>query len=95
MSYLAPSTSSLQSTERIGQVPMAEVRPRLPLCLLTFELTRPVGNSPQTALIHGLDDSLLNVFNLYRPFLLGEDQDDGARLPGGGEAGMGWRTLVV
>ena len=37
------------------------------------------------------DDSLLNVFNLYRPFLLGEDQDDGARLPGGERAWVGER----
>jgi hypothetical protein len=35
------------------------------------------GNSPRTASIHILDDdSLLNVFYLYRPFLLGEDDDD-------------------
>jgi hypothetical protein len=43
-----------------------------------------MGNSPRTASIHILDDdSLLNVFLLYRPFLLGEDQDDDARLMGG------------
>ena len=29
------------------------------------------------------DDSLLNTFYLYRPFLLGEDQDEDARLMGG------------
>ena len=34
-------------------------------------------NSPPTASIHIIDDdSLLNVFYLYRPFLLGEDDDD-------------------
>src|ERR1700761_6650612 len=42
-----------------------------------------MGNSPWTS-IHILDDdSLLHVFNLYRPFLLGEDEDDDARLWGG------------
>ena len=41
-------------------------------------------NSPLTASIHILDDdSLLNVFDLYRPFLLGEDEDEGARIVGG------------
>ena len=43
-----------------------------------------MANSPLTASIHILDDdSLLNVFYLYRPFLLGEDEDEGARLGGG------------
>ena len=43
-----------------------------------------MSNSPDTALIHILDDdSLLNVFHLYRPFLLGEDEDDDNRLLGG------------
>ena len=37
----------------------------------------PLGNSLHAALIHILDDdSLLNVFYLYRPFLLGKDNDD-------------------
>ena len=41
-------------------------------------------NSPRTASIHILDDdSLIHVFCLYRPFLLGEDGDDYARLLGG------------
>ena len=40
--------------------------------------------SPRTASIHILDDdSLLHVFYLYRPFLLGEDEDDNDRLWGG------------
>jgi hypothetical protein len=43
-----------------------------------------MDNSPQTGSIHILDDdSLLNIFYLYRPFLLGEDQDGDARLMGG------------
>ncbi|KAF8462873.1 hypothetical protein DFH94DRAFT_482153 [Russula ochroleuca] len=43
-----------------------------------------MGNSPRTPSIHILDDdSLLHVFYLYRPFLLGEDQIDTARLQGG------------
>ena len=41
-------------------------------------------NSPRTASIHILDDdSLIHVFCLYRPFLLGEDEDVSARLLGG------------
>jgi hypothetical protein len=57
----------------------------LQLCLLNSKLTWPVCNSPLTASIHTLDnDSLINVFYLYRPFLLGEDdEDENARLFGG------------
>jgi hypothetical protein len=68
-----------------------------------------MGNSPRTASIHILDDdSLLNVFRLYRPFLLGEDQDDDARLMGGERQWVGehwwykpaqvcqrWRNLIT
>ena len=47
-----------------------------------------MGNSPHTASIHILDDdSLLNVFYLYRPFLLGEDEAEFDRLVGGNK---GW-----
>ena len=47
-----------------------------------------MANSPLTASIHILDDdSLLNVFHLYRPFVLGEDEDEDDRLAGGKE---GW-----
>jgi hypothetical protein len=43
-----------------------------------------MGNRPRTASIHILDDdSLLHVFYLYRPFFLGEDEDENARLFGG------------
>ena len=45
-------------------------------------------NSPLTASIHMLDDdSLLNVFYLYRPFLLGEDDDDEDNRLFGGNGG--------
>jgi hypothetical protein len=41
------------------------------------------NNSPHIASIHVLDDdSLLNVFYLYRPFFLGEDKSDYERLLG-------------
>ena len=47
-----------------------------------------MSNSPLTTSIHILDDySLLNIFYLYRPFLLGEDEDEEARVAGGS---MGW-----
>ena len=46
-----------------------------------------MGDSISAASIHILDDdSLLNVFYLYRPLLLGEDEDDETRLMGG----RGW-----
>jgi hypothetical protein len=50
------------------------------------------GNSPHPTSIHILDDdSLLNVFHLYQPFLLGEDQNDNIRIKGGGQwAGERW-----
>jgi hypothetical protein len=55
------------------------------------------GNSPLNASIHILDDdSLLNVFNLYRPFLLGEDEGEDGRLWGGlkrWERGRWWYKL--
>ena len=58
-----------------------------------------MGNSPRTS-IHILDDdSLLHVFDLYRPFLLGEDKDKGdyGRLWGGVEGwdrGRWWYKLA-
>ena len=56
-----------------------------------------MGNSPLGVSIHILDDdSLLNVFNLYRPFLLGEDEDEYGRLWGGlkrWERGRWWYKL--
>ena len=45
-----------------------------------------MGNSPHTTSIHILDDdSLLNVFYLYRPILLSEDQRFNTRISGGEE----------
>ena len=55
--------------------------------LISF-MSKP-GNRPHTTSIHILDnDSLLNIFYLYRPFLLGEDQP-GPALSGGEEVGLG------
>jgi hypothetical protein len=57
-----------------------------------------MGNSSRTAPIHILDDdSLLHAFYLYRPFLLGEDDDGDARLYGGDRrwvCGRWWYTLA-
>jgi hypothetical protein len=57
-----------------------------------------VGNRPCTASIQILDDdSLLHVFYLYRPFLLGEDEDDNDRMIGGLGSwirGRWWYTLA-
>ena len=50
-----------------------------------------MGNRPRTPSIHILDDdSLLHIFYLYRPFLLGEDEDNldyGQRRLWGGDEG--------
>jgi hypothetical protein len=62
------------------------VRFIIQLCLSTCKYSWPTGNSPLTTSIHILDDdSLLNIFYLYRPFLLGEDQDVDIRINGGGK----------
>ena len=57
-----------------------------------------MGNSSNTAAIYILDDdSLLNIFHLYRPFLLGEDDNEEACLFGGFERwehGLWWYKLV-
>ena len=46
-----------------------------------------MGNSPHVVSIHVLDDdSLLNMFYLYRPFFLGEDGDYYDRFAGGSVA---------
>ena len=57
-----------------------------------------MGSSSLTVSIHILDDdSLLNIFHLYRPFLLGEDEDeDDDRLVGGDKGwdrGQWWYKL--
>ena len=68
-----------------------------------------MSNSPHTTSIHILDDySLLNIFYLYRPSLLGEDGDDDDRLLAGQEGWAGehwwfklthicrrWRNLIL
>ena len=55
-----------------------------------------MGNSSLTASIHILDDdSLLNVFHLYRPFILGENEGENDRLIGGTEGWVRERTVVV
>jgi hypothetical protein len=73
---------------------------RSPAMLIGLQVNMSMANSPLSLSIHILDnDSLLNVFYLYRPFLLGEDEDDDApsRLTGG-EGGWGrgrwWYNLA-
>jgi hypothetical protein len=86
MSHLVLPSTSLQSTERCE----SQRRRYAIRWHDTYQLvvTWPAGNSPHTASIDILDDdSLLNMFYLYRPFLLGEDDDDETRLFGGDE---GW-----
>jgi hypothetical protein len=82
MSYLVPSTS-LQSTERCESQ-----RRRYAFRCHAYHrvVTWPTGNSPHTASIDTLDDdSLPDIFYLYRPFLFCEDDDVEARLFGGNE----------
>src|ERR1700679_904984 len=56
-----------------------------------------MGNSPHVS-IHILDDdSLLNIFYLYRPFFLGEDENGVRHLQGGGKLwvqGRWWYGLA-
>jgi hypothetical protein len=52
--------------------------------LISLRLNMTRGNSPHSVPINVLDDySLLNIFYVYRPFILGEDEDDEYRLSGG------------
>ena len=87
MSYFVPPTS-LQSTER------RESRwRRYAFRCHAYQLvvTWPTGNSPHTGYTASIDilddDSLLNIFYLYRPFLFREDEDHRTRLIG---ADKGW-----
>ena len=80
------ATSSLQSTERIGQGAISGESQRQRYVLFSCYPYWLVStrHGPWTASIHIFDDdSLLHVFHLYRPFLLGEDRDDDACLLGG------------
>ena len=100
MSFLAPSTSCLQSTERVGRGATSGKRYALFISYI-YRLVSKYGpeQSPHTASIHILDDdSLLNVFYLYRPFLLGEDdEDEESHFWGGGRRwvrGRWWYRLA-
>ena len=56
-----------------------------------------MDNSPVTTSIHILnDDCLLNIFHLYRPYLLGEDGDESDRFIGGKkwDRGRWWYELA-
>ena len=91
------------------RVPTAEVRFIIYLCMSACKETWSTGNSPHTTSIHILDnDSLLNVFYLYRPFLLGEEAHDVQIRFRGGEPWVGerwwhrlahvcqrWRNLIL
>ena len=83
----------LQSTESISldTISAASQRQRYASFCYAYRFVNNglcATNSPHTTSIHILDDdSLLNIFYLYQPFLLGEDQDDTARLLGGN---LGW-----
>ena len=68
-----------------------------------------MSNSPHTTSVHILGDcSHLDIFYLYRPFLLGEDEGEGARAIGGSREWAGehwwfklthvcqrWRNLIL
>ena len=55
-----------------------------------------MGNSPHIVSIHILDDDpLLNIFYLYRPFFLGEDENDFNRFLGGRDRGRWWYQLSL
>jgi hypothetical protein len=55
-----------------------------PVVLISSQEIWPTGNSPQTAWIHILDDdSLINIFYLYRPPIFDGDENDEVRALGG------------
>ena len=89
MSDLASSPSPVQSTEAIGQGEISSKSQRQGyasfFCFASsYWLICHIWPSSLTVSIHILDDdSLLNVFYLYRPFLLGEGEDETSRLIGG------------
>jgi hypothetical protein len=115
MSCLAPFSSFFQFTKRISQGAIRSKSQQqtyvfvIQLCMSTCKQTWPTGNSPHTTSIHILDDdSLLNIFYLYRPFLLGEDdQNVNIRFEGGGpwvgeqwwyrlaQVCQRWRNLIL
>ena len=104
MSCLASSPSSIRPTETIYQGAISDEsqdsqqQRYAPFSRYAYWLIRLLWFSPLTASIHILDDdSLLNVFYLYRPFLLGEDEDEEGRLFGGKKGwvrGRWWYKLT-
>ena len=89
MSYLAPSASFFQSVETIGPraIP-GESQPQryasFTCCAHQTVLIWSTGNSPHTVWIHILDDdSLINIFYLYRPPIFDGDESDRVRTFGG------------
>ena len=90
------TTSRRKSTGRIGQGAICGGFQLVVLRYASFSgydywLVSKHRNRPRTPSIHILDDdSLLHIFYLYRPFLLGEDEDNednGARRLWGGNKG--------
>ena len=90
---ISHSPSFVQSTETIGQGAISGVsqRPRYDsFSSYEYWLICLIWSSPLTASIHILDnDSLLNIFHLYRPFILVEDEDEDDRLARDGSADAG------
>jgi hypothetical protein len=89
MSYLAPSSASLRSTESIDQGAIlgseSQRKKYVAFFCCAYQLLSGHGpRSPYTPLIHSLDDdSLLNIFYLYRPTIFDDDDDDEACIIGG------------
>ena len=79
MGLCVSATSRVRFTGRIGQRATCgkSQLQRYASPVMPIDLCVKHGNSRHTAPIHILDDdSLLHVFYLYRPFLLGEDDKD-------------------
>ena len=93
MSYLAPSTSPPQSTERPGQGAIVAKRGESQgqryaffSCCPHQLMSMAPRDSLHTASIHILDDdSLLHIFYLYRPPIFDGDMDDEFHLVAGQE----------
>ena len=88
MSYLALFTSSIKTTGIICQCAKLDESQRqtyVSFSCVDFLVSKhgPLGNSPHAASIHVLDDdSLLNIFHLYRPAIFDVDEDDAQRILG-------------
>ena len=86
-----PSTRNLNQSGLSGDAEHPRYAPRSRW--MSYQLIKPwlTSNRSPGALIHILDnDSLLNIFYLYRPVILDESEADDAQILSGGEWDREW-----